>query len=54
MLFRSRGLIEAIAPVDRRRPYRLTAIGATVLADQLRDLAEFADLGLRRLGRARP
>ena len=49
-----RGLIEAIAPVDRRRPYRLTAVGATVLADQLRDLAEFADLGLRRLGRARP
>ena len=24
-----RGLIEALAPVDRRRPYRLTAVGAT-------------------------
>ncbi|MEO8510894.1 MAG: PadR family transcriptional regulator [Chloroflexota bacterium] len=47
-----RGLIEAIAPVDRRRPYRLTAIGETMLAEQLRDLAEFADLGLRRLGRS--
>jgi DNA-binding PadR family transcriptional regulator len=48
-----RGLIEALAPVDRRRPYRLTGIGETVLADQLRGLAEFADLGLKRLGKAR-
>jgi len=46
-----RGLIEALAPVDRRRPYRLTAIGSQVLTEQLRDLAEFAELGLRRLGR---
>ena len=46
-----RGLIEALAPVDRRRPYRLTAVGESVLAEQLRDLAEFATLGLRRLGR---
>ncbi|MEX1171086.1 MAG: PadR family transcriptional regulator [Chloroflexota bacterium] len=49
-----RGLIEALAPVDRRRPYRLTAVGASVLADQLRELAEFADLGLRRLGQTPP
>jgi DNA-binding PadR family transcriptional regulator len=48
-----RGLIEALAPVDRRRPYRLTGVGATVLADQLRELAEFADLGLKRLRKAR-
>jgi DNA-binding PadR family transcriptional regulator len=47
-----RGLIEALAPVDRRRPYRLSALGATVLAEQLSDLAEFARLGLRRLGQA--
>jgi DNA-binding PadR family transcriptional regulator len=47
-----RGLIEALAPVDRRRPYRLTAIGAGVLTEQLRDLAAFADLGLRRLGQS--
>lgn len=46
-----RGLIEALAPVDRRRPYRLTAVGESVLAEQLRDLSEFAALGLRRLGR---
>ena len=44
-----RGLIEALAPIDRRRPYRLTGLGATVLADQLRELNEFAELGLRRL-----
>ena len=37
-----RGLIQALSPVDRRRPYRLTAVGASVVADQLRDLAEFA------------
>ena len=47
-----RGLIEAMAPVDRRRPYRLSALGAGVLAEQLHDLAEFAQLGLKRLGRA--
>jgi DNA-binding PadR family transcriptional regulator len=46
------GLIEALPPVDRRRPYRLTAVGETVLGEQLRDLAEFARLGLRRLGGA--
>src|SRR3954447_25697970 len=42
-----RGLIEALEPVDRRRPYRLTDIGESVLAEQLRDLAEFAQLGLQ-------
>jgi DNA-binding PadR family transcriptional regulator len=47
-----RGLIEALTPVDRRRPYRLTGLGATVLADQLRELSEFAELGLRRLKQA--
>ena len=45
-----RGLIEALAPVDRRRPYRLTALGSNVLADHLRELYDFAALGLRRLG----
>ena len=48
----ARGLIEALAPVDRRRPYKLTAVGESVLAEQLRDLAEFAQLGLKRLGQA--
>ena len=45
-----RGLIEALAPEDRRRPYRLTGLGATVLKDQLASLEAFARLGLRRLG----
>lgn len=44
-----RGLIEALAPVERRRPYRLTGLGATILTDQLKSLSEFAGLGLRRL-----
>ena len=44
-----RGLVEALEPIDRRRPYRLTGVGATVLEEQLRGLAEFAQLGLRRL-----
>ena len=47
-----RGLIEALPPEDRRRPYRLTAVGASVLAEQLRDLARFAELGLNRLARS--
>lgn len=48
-----RGLVEALAPVDRRRPYRLTGLGATVLTEQLQQLQAFARLGLRRLGQAR-
>jgi len=47
-----RGFIEALPPVDRRRPYRLTALGATAVAEQLRELSAFAELGLRRLGQA--
>jgi DNA-binding PadR family transcriptional regulator len=45
-----RGMIEAMAPVDRRRPYRLTALGATTLKEQLAGLKAFVQLGLRRLG----
>jgi DNA-binding PadR family transcriptional regulator len=44
-----RGLIEGLAPVDRRRPYRLTGVGASVLEEQLTELSAFAALGLRRL-----
>ena len=44
-----RGFIEALPPEDRRRPYRLTMLGATNVAEQLRELAAFAELGLRRL-----
>ena len=47
-----RGFIEALPPVDRRRPYRLTALGATTVVEQLRELSAFVELGLRRLGRS--
>ena len=48
-----RGLVEALDPVERRRPYRLTGLGATTLEDQLRRLRSFVDTGLARLrGRA--
>src|SRR3990172_8056022 len=40
-----RGLIEALTPVDRRRPYRLTGVGATVLAEQLRRPSALATAG---------
>jgi DNA-binding PadR family transcriptional regulator len=48
------GLVEPLAPVDRRRPYRLTAVGASMLADQLRGLSAFAQQGLRQLGESEP
>lgn len=44
-----RGLIEALELEDRRRPYRLTALGASTLAAQLQHLASFAGSALRRL-----
>jgi DNA-binding PadR family transcriptional regulator len=49
----ARGLVEPLAPVDRRRPYRLTGLGATVLREQLTELSAFASLGLRRLAEHR-
>jgi len=49
-----RGLIEALEPEERRRPYRLTAIGATNLTVQLEGLAGFARTGLERLREAAP
>ncbi len=44
------GLVEPLTPVDRRRPYRLTAIGASMLAERLRGLTAFAQNALRQLG----
>jgi DNA-binding PadR family transcriptional regulator len=46
------GLIEAIESDDRRRPYQLTALGATALRSHLLVQRRIADLGLRRLGGA--
>ena len=44
-----RGLIEALEPEERRRPYRLTALGATTVQAQLDGLRAFATTGLERL-----
>jgi DNA-binding PadR family transcriptional regulator len=44
-----RHLIEPLAAEDRRRPYRLTGVGAAALGEQLRSLASFATTGLERL-----
>jgi DNA-binding PadR family transcriptional regulator len=49
-----RGMIEALEPQDRRRPYRLTALGATNLRAQLDHLQTFARTGLRRLAETKP
>ena len=48
-----RGLIEALPPEQRRRPYRLTAAGEQVLADTARLMRQVADLGLSRLAAAK-
>lgn len=45
----SQGMIEAVASTDRRRPYRLTAAGATALRAHLAAQREVAEVGLRRL-----
>ena len=45
----SQGLIEAVDTDDRRRPYRLTAAGATALKAHLDAQRHVADVGLRRL-----
>jgi DNA-binding PadR family transcriptional regulator len=45
-----RGLIEATAGDERRRPYRLTAAGRAALAGTVRDMRSLADVGARRLG----
>jgi DNA-binding PadR family transcriptional regulator len=45
----SQGLIEALESQDRRRPYRLTAPGATALRAHLDAQRRVTDVGLRRL-----
>jgi len=46
------GLIEALESDDRRRPYQLTATGASVLRAHLGAQRRVADIGLRRLSRS--
>ena len=43
------GLIAALAAVERRRPYRLTAVGADVLREHLTSLQRVVSTGLDRL-----
>lgn len=45
----SRGLIEALAPQERRRPYRITSAGAAALRAYLEHARVVAQHGLRRL-----
>ena len=47
------GFVEPLPPIDRRRPYRLTAVGASMLAEHLRGLSEFAQRGSPAARRAR-
>jgi DNA-binding PadR family transcriptional regulator len=45
-----RGLIEALESDARRRPYRITAAGATVLATSVAEMSRIAAVGASRLG----
>jgi DNA-binding PadR family transcriptional regulator len=47
----ARGLIEALPPEQRRRPYRITAAGAAELAYSAAKMRLVAELGLDRLAR---
>lgn len=49
----ARGLIEPLESDDRRRPYRITAAGATALAQQAERMADVTALFRQRLS-ARP
>ena len=44
-----RGLIEGLPAEERRRPYRLTALGATALQAHASQMRSFAHQTLRRL-----
>ncbi len=44
-----RGWIEALEATDRRRPYRLTGAGVTVLREQLATMQRVVSVGLQRL-----
>lgn len=44
-----RGLIEALPPEERRRPYRLTGAGVAALRAQLEHLQRVTSVGLARL-----
>ena len=45
----SQGLIEPVGAEGRRRPYRITGAGASLLEQRLTTVAKVADTGLSRL-----
>ncbi|MGH3275264.1 MAG: PadR family transcriptional regulator [Streptosporangiaceae bacterium] len=45
----SRGLIEPLEAQDRRRPYRITAVGAAALAQESQRMSQVASLARARL-----
>ena len=47
-----RGWIEPLPSDDRRRPYRLTAVGSAALREQLVSMESFASVGLQRLAQS--
>jgi hypothetical protein len=47
-----RGLIEGLPSDDRRRPYRITGAGLTLLRSRLERMHAIAQTGLRRLAGA--
>jgi len=49
-----RGLIVALPPEQRRRPYQLTAAGEQVLAETATQLRQVAELSLSRLAARGP
>ena len=46
------GLVESLPAEDRRRPYRITGVGAKALRERLLANSAVATVGLRRLGTA--
>jgi DNA-binding PadR family transcriptional regulator len=48
-----RGLIEALEPEARRRPYRINELGAATLRAQLEQMSGFARTAIERLGATR-
>ena len=49
-----RGLIEPLEPEARRRPYRLTPLGASTLRGQLESMRGFTQTALERLRDSAP
>jgi DNA-binding PadR family transcriptional regulator len=47
----ARGLIEGVPSDDRRRPYRITGAGTTLLRGRLERMAAIARTGLQRMAR---